>query len=142
MKILDKLRRILMSKVEAGVSHLVEKNRIDFRSFAPVYGKNGHIATVGSLTHACDVIGTDGKVIGQTEKVTRMYKPSSRSILGRMNVYEVTTSRSPYGNVFEGASIRKPQKTGKGVEFETITSREEFKGYIKAMKMNSGAMKV
>ena len=31
---------------------------------------------------------------------------------------------------------------GYDIEFETITSREEFKGYIKAMKMNSGAMKV
>ena len=142
MKVLDKLIRIFTQKAETKVSRLVEKNRIDFRSFAPVYGKNGHIATVGSLTNACDVIGTDGKVIGQAEKVTRMYKPSSRSILGSMNVYEVTTSRSPYGNVFESATIRKPQKAGKDVEFETITSREEFKGYIKAMKMNSGAMKV
>ena len=47
MKILDKLRRILMPKAEAEISHLVEKSKIDFRSFAPVYGKNGHIATVG-----------------------------------------------------------------------------------------------
>lgn len=142
MKILDKLKRILMPKAEAEVSHLVEKNRIALRSFTPVYGKNGHIATVGSLTHACDVIGTDGKVINQTEKVTRMYKPSSRSILGKMNVYEVITSRSPHGNAFEGAVIRKPQKAGKDVEFETITSLEEFKGYIKGMKMNSGALKI
>ena len=142
MKFLDKLLRFFMPKAEAEISHLIEKGTIDFRSFIPVYGQNGHIATVGSLTHVCDVIGTNGKVISQTEKVTRMYKPSSRSILGRMNVYEVTTSRSPYGTVFEGAAIRKPQKAGKDVEFEIITSREEFKGYIKAMKMNSGTMKV
>ena len=53
-----------------------------------------------------------------------------------MNVYEVTTSRSPYGKCFECATIR----TENG--FEHIKDRNEFKGYVKAMKINSGSMKI
>lgn len=136
MDILGKIKNLFASKNV--MSHLIEKGRINLRSFAPVYGYSGnHMATVGYLTNACDVVAKNGKVIGQAEKVYRMYKPARKSILGKMNVYEITTSKTPYGKEFVSAAVGKPNGG-----FTTITNAQEFKGYIKAMKTNSGLMKV